>query len=932
MKRLAFCAVLLLATASLTACGDSGGKGGPDAKGDTSVADAADSAADVADDSQVGPDADANLPDEQVPPDSADILADEAADQADSGDIQTQDELDLADMDDLADGLDLADASDLAEVDVFVPECDADNPCGVPDSPCLANPCVEGVCVPSFVAAGSPAGDSIPGDCHVDVCDGLGGMDSILDASDLPPDVSACEVGICGPNGASTEFLPAFTTCGADVFCDGQGKCLGCLSETDCPGDLTECGSPTCVEGLCGMAFAAFGTPLSSQSAGDCLKAVCDGEGGTTSVDANDDTNDDSRQCTDDVCLQGVPTHVPKPLGTECFHKGGTLCNLTGDCVECLADTDCLETGTYCQNPICVDGVCDVENLAEGEVMPTQQAGDCLVWVCSGDGTEIQDFDDSDVYVDGIECTQDACQNGVPTNPARPAGASCNQNDGTVCNGAGNCVECLSYLDCPDHGGCSSEVCQTPTCTDLLPNGDEGDMDCGGLYCIRCDEGDTCFVGTDCAYGGCLDGACFTCGSDASEPNGIETLAKQLDGTTAVTLSLCPLDRDWFRMTPAESGVGLAILVEPPVGSVATYSLLVTNCLGTEIGMVEPFQMAGKWYWGVRELPDMADVCFRLEASGLSPETAEETATMTAVWRTECLLDSQCPATASFCPYAGPLAGLCAPAATTLPDGCGLSQDYSKSAVAVTGATDFTGALCDLGAGYPADWDWWMFAEPFAEARVVKITYDDGALQGRSFVVLLVESLTHAVTRFEGVDGVLVIDGTNLTSGVYYILVTLEGGDGTLMTMVSYTIRRPLCNNYVTVNPGGLNIPVGIGTTDSVINYQAVYPLVRTSTSTTIANDGCLPIAAGSLTGTVALIRRGTCTFAAKASNAIQAGAVGVLIYNNAVSPTPLMPGGVTTVTVPLAGMTAADGLTINGILDLGDASVQWREGCLLTP
>ena len=45
--------------------------------------------------------------------------------------------------------------------------------------------------------------------------------------------------------------------------------------------------------------------------------------------------------------------------------------------------------------------------------------------------------------------------------------------------------------------------------------------------------------------------------------------------------------------------------------------------------------------------------------------------------------------------------------------------------------------------------------------------------------------------------------------------------------------------------------------------------------------DGCDAFPAGYFTGTVVLIRRGTCTFYVKAQNAQVAGAVAVVLYNN---------------------------------------------------
>lgn len=72
-------------------------------------------------------------------------------------------------------------------------------------------------------------------------------------------------------------------------------------------------------------------------------------------------------------------------------------------------------------------------------------------------------------------------------------------------------------------------------------------------------------------------------------------------------------------------------------------------------------------------------------------------------------------------------------------------------------------------------------------------------------------------------------------------------------------------------------------------------------------NDGCspTPYAAGSLTGAIVVIRRGTCGFAEKANNATAAGAIAVIIANNAAGGIiPSVPG----TTVPVFGATQADG------------------------
>ncbi|HEY5972045.1 MAG TPA: PA domain-containing protein, partial [Pseudoxanthomonas sp.] len=87
-----------------------------------------------------------------------------------------------------------------------------------------------------------------------------------------------------------------------------------------------------------------------------------------------------------------------------------------------------------------------------------------------------------------------------------------------------------------------------------------------------------------------------------------------------------------------------------------------------------------------------------------------------------------------------------------------------------------------------------------------------------------------------------------------------------------------------------------------------------------IANDGvgdtadaCEPLAAGSLAGKIAFTNRGTCGFEAKALNAQNAGAIGVVIGNVAASAAPGTAPGMAddplvTATVPTISLNLADG------------------------
>ena len=68
---------------------------------------------------------------------------------------------------------------------------------------------------------------------------------------------------------------------------------------------------------------------------------------------------------------------------------------------------------------------------------------------------------------------------------------------------------------------------------------------------------------------------------------------------------------------------------------------------------------------------------------------------------------------------------------------------------------------------------------------------------------------------------------------------------------------------------------------------------------------------AGFPTGHIALILRGTCTFAIKATNAYNAGAAGVVIYNNIAGPLNGTLGNAFTLDIPVTSVSQADGLVL---------------------
>ena len=144
------------------------------------------------------------------------------------------------------------------------------------------------------------------------------------------------------------------------------------------------------------------------------------------------------------------------------------------------------------------------------------------------------------------------------------------------------------------------------------------------------------------------------------------------------------------------------------------------------------------------------------------------------------------------------------------------------------------------------------------------------------------------------------------------------------------TVLTAITNNITpTVNFTDLS-----ATNQSLSLIAAAFGVPVTSPLTGILalapSDGCATFAPGLFTGKIALIQRGTCSFAIKAQNAQDAGAIGVLIYNNAAGNLNIG-GAAPTVTIPVYGITQADGLALIAAMTANEVSVTLAPSPILT-
>jgi hypothetical protein len=267
------------------------------------------------------------------------------------------------------------------------------------------------------------------------------------------------------------------------------------------------------------------GAPGCPQTAGDCKRNVCDGQGNVTVANDDSDPKNDGNECTDDKCNGGTPENAFLPDTTPCGAGAATHCDGAGKCVGCsgIADcpkatctqgveqpqdlcddsgvcvdsgskpcapftcgstackTSCSDSGSDCQTGyFCSNGACLVKKSAGESCEPTLSGADCSTNFC----------------VDGVCCKSTCdgkCQTcsgvkagGLPTTgDCWPVAALTDPDDecsgGRACDGNGACSGVLQCNCAPQSPGPSMLIC------------------CAGASCSNClDQSSQCAAGLPC--------------------------------------------------------------------------------------------------------------------------------------------------------------------------------------------------------------------------------------------------------------------------------------------------------------------------------------------------------------------------------------------------------------------------------------------------
>ncbi len=397
--------------------------------------------------------------------------------------------------------------------------CDDGNACTVDDH------CVDTVCV----GTGSlQCDDDNP--CTKDLClldggcayENIQGGCSDGDACTLD---DSCENGLCLPGPAMV--CDDGNPCTEDAC--KQGKCLSAPQEAPCDdGDACTDGD-MCVDGAC----QSLG-PLDCDDGNGCTTDYCTPQEGcqhlnnATPCDDGDQCTlidqcqegtcqgntapdcDDSNPCTGDSC---APDTGCQNVGLDIECDDGDACTVGDWCIDggCGAGQDALDCddSNLCTDDSCVpqvgcvhlpnDAVCD--DGSECTIGDGCQAGICVA------GGNAPDCDD------GVLCTTDSCD----------ADLGCIHDLVEPCCG-NNIVEPPEECDDGNYENADecTAVCQMATCDDVLLNGQETDVDCGGT-CTPCADGEGCVEGADCVSLVCKVGECQSAACDDQVMNGSET-------------------------------------------------------------------------------------------------------------------------------------------------------------------------------------------------------------------------------------------------------------------------------------------------------------------------------------------------------------------------------------------------------------------------
>lgn len=233
----------------------------------------------------------------------------------------------------------------------------------------------------------------------------------------------------------------------------GGGGTMGCVDAGSCPpvppGPCALVGTVTCIEHECGVTYA---TDAPSQVYGNCRHNTCDATGKMSST--ADDLN---------VFVTGNPC-IP------CTCSGGNL-----SCGPLAAGASCTKPGSM------TAGYCEPD--PHSALLVCAECNPSVAMACNG-------IPATTCAQDGV-CLPNHCFDGTPN-----LGETAKDCGGPACLPCGAGKACSIPNDCVS-GICATGICSAPSCSDNVKNGNETDIDCGGI-CKPCGDTQFCSSSDDC--------------------------------------------------------------------------------------------------------------------------------------------------------------------------------------------------------------------------------------------------------------------------------------------------------------------------------------------------------------------------------------------------------------------------------------------------
>ncbi|KAK3940223.1 subtilisin-like protein [Diplogelasinospora grovesii] len=129
----------------------------------------------------------------------------------------------------------------------------------------------------------------------------------------------------------------------------------------------------------------------------------------------------------------------------------------------------------------------------------------------------------------------------------------------------------------------------------------------------------------------------------------------------------------------------------------------------------------------------------------------------------------------------------------------------------------------------------------------------------------------------------LVSAGNDGSKGLFYSSTAANGKRVTAIASADNTLSPALLSNATFTVNGGAQQSFGFTAGDPAAWANVTLPLWAVSFNTSDPANGCAPYPASTpdLSGYIVLVRRGTCTFVEKVTNAVAKGAKYIMLYNN---------------------------------------------------